>query len=162
MEYLSSFLSNTYALGSIPIIILAILAVAHKDGKIFRRPLLRWPTAIPLDTLSSNVQSKLTWIEDLFLRRVASPVATSAGMRGPTTETGQSSSINVCKESDFPENWWTGDEVFRLERRAIFSKVGTYIFHKFRGRCSVCQGQTVRNTDILRDIRKARARVLLY
>jgi hypothetical protein len=30
----------------------------------------------------------------------------------------------VSKESDFPDSWWTGDEVFELEKRAIFSKVG--------------------------------------
>ncbi len=30
---------------------------------------------------------------------------------------------SVSKESDFPDSWWTGDEVFELERRAIFSKV---------------------------------------
>lgn len=29
----------------------------------------------------------------------------------------------VHKELDFPQNWWTGSEVFDLERRAIFSKV---------------------------------------
>src|SRR5947207_7604707 len=30
----------------------------------------------------------------------------------------------VTKESDFPESWWTGDEVFELEKRAIFDKGG--------------------------------------
>ena len=29
----------------------------------------------------------------------------------------------VSKESDFPANWWTGKEIFDLERRALFSKV---------------------------------------
>lgn len=29
----------------------------------------------------------------------------------------------VSKESDFPASWWTGDEVFELEKRAIFSRV---------------------------------------
>lgn len=29
----------------------------------------------------------------------------------------------VSKESDFPGNWWTGKDIFDLERRAIFSKV---------------------------------------
>src|SRR5204863_460988 len=29
----------------------------------------------------------------------------------------------VSKESDFPDSWWTGDEIFELEKRAIFSKV---------------------------------------
>lgn len=32
-------------------------------------------------------------------------------------------SRTVCKESDFPENWWTGSDIFELEKRAIFSKV---------------------------------------
>ncbi|THC99627.1 hypothetical protein EYZ11_000894 [Aspergillus tanneri] len=30
---------------------------------------------------------------------------------------------NVSKEPDFPADWWTGKNVFELERRAIFSKV---------------------------------------
>ncbi|BCS02273.1 putative iron-sulfur cluster-binding protein [Aspergillus luchuensis] len=38
----------------------------------------------------------------------------------------------VCKESDFPENWWTGSEVFELERRAIFSKRWLYLAHRNR------------------------------
>lgn len=29
----------------------------------------------------------------------------------------------VSKEPDVPEGWWSGREVFELERRAIFSKV---------------------------------------
>ncbi|GLA66919.1 hypothetical protein AtubIFM54640_009509 [Aspergillus tubingensis] len=38
----------------------------------------------------------------------------------------------VCKESDFPQNWWTGSEVFDLERRAIFSKRWLYLAHRNR------------------------------
>ncbi|RAK94653.1 hypothetical protein BO79DRAFT_134018 [Aspergillus costaricaensis CBS 115574] len=38
----------------------------------------------------------------------------------------------VCKESDFPQNWWTGSEVFDLERRAIFSKGWLYLAHRNR------------------------------
>ncbi|KLJ05534.1 hypothetical protein EMPG_10979 [Blastomyces silverae] len=131
MEYLSlsSFLSNTFVLASIPIILLAILAVTQKNGKVFRRPLLPRPDALLPDTLSSNVLSKLAWIEDLFLKRAASPVAAGAGGYGPTTESDQPPLANVCKESDFPDDWWTGDEVFRLERRAIFSKTWLYIAH---------------------------------
>ncbi|OJD20347.1 hypothetical protein ACJ73_08319 [Blastomyces percursus] len=129
MEYVYSFLSNTVVLASIPIIFLAILAVTQKDGKVLRRPLLTQPGALPLDTLSSNVQSKLAWIENLLLRRVATPVATGAGSGGLTAEADQPSSANVCKESDFADNWWTGDEVFRLEKRAIFSKTWLYIAH---------------------------------
>jgi hypothetical protein len=29
----------------------------------------------------------------------------------------------VCKESDFPENWLNSNDIFQLERRAVFSKV---------------------------------------
>lgn len=29
----------------------------------------------------------------------------------------------VFKESEYPDNWWNGKDVFDLERRAIFSKV---------------------------------------
>lgn len=35
----------------------------------------------------------------------------------------EGSENTVHKESDFPQNWWTGSDVFELERRAIFSKV---------------------------------------
>lgn len=40
-----------------------------------------------------------------------------------TTPSSSSSPYVVSKESDFPENWWTGKDVWELERRAIFSKV---------------------------------------
>lgn len=33
------------------------------------------------------------------------------------------SSLAVSKEPEVPEGWWSGREVFELERRAIFSKV---------------------------------------
>ncbi|PGH00658.1 hypothetical protein GX51_05644 [Blastomyces parvus] len=132
MEYLSSFLSNTFVLVSIPIILLAILAVTKKDGKVFRRRFMAWPDAFPLNSLSSNVQSKLAWIEDLFLKKAASPAARGPGSDARTAEADQPPSTNVCKESDFPDNWWTGDEVFRLERRAIFSKTWLYIAHVSR------------------------------
>jgi hypothetical protein len=32
-------------------------------------------------------------------------------------------SVSVTKESEFPGDWFTGRDVFSLERRAIFSKV---------------------------------------
>ena len=32
-------------------------------------------------------------------------------------------SLQVDKESDFPEDWWTSEKRFALEKRAIFSKV---------------------------------------
>ncbi|EGC49818.1 Rieske domain-containing protein [Histoplasma capsulatum var. duboisii H88] len=101
----------------------AILAVTQKDGKTFRK------SALPFRTFDSNSQLNLTCIEDLLLRRATSPEAHISESKGPTAEAGQSSTANVCKESDFPENWWTGDEVFRLERRAIFSKTWLYIAH---------------------------------
>ncbi|KAF2840754.1 ISP domain-containing protein [Patellaria atrata CBS 101060] len=38
-------------------------------------------------------------------------------------------SIEVSKESDFPEGWWTSPELFALERRSIFSKTWLPITH---------------------------------
>lgn len=133
MEYLSSFLANTYAPTSILIILLAILAMTLKDGNTFRR------SALPFRTFGSNSQLNVACIDDLLLRRAASPEAHISESKRPTAEAGQSSTANVCKESDFPENWWTGDEVFRLERRAIFSKVGACISCKLRRRCLFSQ-----------------------
>ncbi|OJD12517.1 hypothetical protein AJ78_06899 [Emergomyces pasteurianus Ep9510] len=131
MDYLSSVLSNTYVLGSLPIIIfLAVLAVRQKDGKVFGKATVPWLTTLPIDVFSSNAQSKLTWIEDLFfLRKAPSPAISNHERNGPTTEAGLSTSVNVFKESEFPENWWTGDDVFRLEQRALFSKTWLYVAH---------------------------------
>ncbi|RAL02696.1 putative iron-sulfur cluster-binding protein [Aspergillus ibericus CBS 121593] len=38
----------------------------------------------------------------------------------------------VSKESDFPQDWWTGSSVFELERRAIFAKKWIYLTHRSR------------------------------
>lgn len=35
----------------------------------------------------------------------------------------QPSDLTVTKEPEVPEGWWSGREVFELERRALFSKV---------------------------------------
>lgn len=52
------------------------------------------------------------------------------GKRGTLMESSPSSpqasartSQIVSKESEYPDNWWNGKDVFDLERRAIFSKV---------------------------------------
>ncbi|GKZ68381.1 hypothetical protein AnigIFM50267_003061 [Aspergillus niger] len=44
----------------------------------------------------------------------------------------EDSENTVHKESDFPQNWWTGSDVFELERRAIFSKRWLYLAHRSR------------------------------
>ncbi|KAI3005744.1 hypothetical protein CBS147346_4094 [Aspergillus niger] len=44
----------------------------------------------------------------------------------------EGSENTVHKESDFPQNWWTGSDVFELERRAIFSKRWLYLAHRSR------------------------------
>jgi hypothetical protein len=35
----------------------------------------------------------------------------------------ESASLTVSKEPEVPDGWWSGRDVFELERRAIFSKV---------------------------------------
>lgn len=40
-----------------------------------------------------------------------------------SSQTSEKISQSVSKESEFPDNWWNGKDVFELERRAIFSKV---------------------------------------
>lgn len=39
------------------------------------------------------------------------------------TEPQKAASQTVYKESEFPANWWSGESVYELERRAVFSKV---------------------------------------
>jgi hypothetical protein len=46
--------------------------------------------------------------------RTKSALSLSSGDFGPIVE----------KESKFSTSWWTSNDVFQLERRAIFSKVG--------------------------------------
>ncbi|ODH45389.1 hypothetical protein ACO22_00113 [Paracoccidioides brasiliensis] len=120
MECFTSLLSTTYVLGSIPIILLVILAVTPVDGNLSRKSLLSWPVARPLASLYS------------FLIEVAQPATVTTISDWDATEIRESSSINVSKESDFPEGWWTGDEVFLLERRAIFSKAWLFVAHTSR------------------------------
>ena len=31
--------------------------------------------------------------------------------------------VEVIRESEFPEDWWTSDKLFKLEERAVFCKV---------------------------------------
>ncbi|PGH11766.1 hypothetical protein AJ79_04667 [Helicocarpus griseus UAMH5409] len=122
MEYLPPVLSTTYILVCIPLILLAaLLAVLQKDEVILRRPLLSF------GTFNSNIRS-------FFLKGVTSPEKSTVVKDGAPTESKGLSSLNVWKESDFPDNWWTGDDVFRLERRAIFSKTWLYIAHTSRFR----------------------------
>ncbi|PWW79304.1 ISP domain-containing protein [Tuber magnatum] len=44
----------------------------------------------------------------------------------------ESTEIRVSKESVFPTNWWSSDELFQLEKRAIFSKCWIYVTHSSR------------------------------
>ncbi|PUU82235.1 Rieske [2Fe-2S] iron-sulfur domain-containing protein [Tuber borchii] len=48
---------------------------------------------------------------------------------GSPTEDTESTEIRVSKESVFPANWWSSDELFQLEKRAIFSKSWIYVTH---------------------------------
>jgi len=43
--------------------------------------------------------------------------------KGPPAQDTESAEIRVSKESVLPVNWWSSDELFQLEKRAIFSKV---------------------------------------
>lgn len=36
----------------------------------------------------------------------------------------QQTAVSVAKESDFPSDWFTSSEIFNLETRAIYCKVG--------------------------------------
>ncbi|KAE8151240.1 hypothetical protein BDV25DRAFT_171620 [Aspergillus avenaceus] len=38
----------------------------------------------------------------------------------------------VCKECEFPADWWTGRDIFEVERRAIFSKTWLCLAHRSR------------------------------
>ncbi|KAJ5504929.1 Aromatic-ring-hydroxylating dioxygenase alpha subunit [Penicillium fimorum] len=39
------------------------------------------------------------------------------------------SDLTVSKEPEIPEGWWSGREVFELERRALFSQTWVYLSH---------------------------------
>lgn len=39
------------------------------------------------------------------------------------TQASSNPSLVVSKEPELPEGWWTGRDVFELERRALFSQV---------------------------------------
>lgn len=43
-------------------------------------------------------------------------------------DSSSASGLSVIKEPEVPEGWWTGHDVFELERRALFSKVSDTIF----------------------------------
>lgn len=37
--------------------------------------------------------------------------------------------VEVIKEPEFPEDWWTSDKLFKLEERALFCKVFPHYLH---------------------------------
>ncbi|KAJ5475792.1 hypothetical protein N7475_001521 [Penicillium sp. IBT 31633x] len=45
------------------------------------------------------------------------------------TQASSNPSLVVSKEPELPEGWWTGRDVFELERRALFSQTWLYIAH---------------------------------
>lgn len=48
----------------------------------------------------------------------------NGGAVSPTAPLSQDSAkLEAYRASDFPDDWWTSNELFELERRAIFSKV---------------------------------------
>ncbi|KAG0637951.1 Rieske [2Fe-2S] iron-sulfur domain-containing protein [Tuber brumale] len=51
---------------------------------------------------------------------------------GLSDEGTESTEIRVSKESVFPANWWSSEELFQLEKRAIFSKSWIYVTHSSR------------------------------
>jgi hypothetical protein len=53
----------------------------------------------------------------------SSPHRDHTNARSPSAVYRQNLSVSVTKESEFPDNWLTGREVFDLEKRAIFGKV---------------------------------------
>ncbi|KAH7055995.1 iron-sulfur cluster-binding protein [Macrophomina phaseolina] len=70
----------------------------------------------------------------LGVYRYVPGVRSRAKKRGTALVTGPNSGHDVAlqaqKASDFPDDWWTGDSLFDLERRAIFSKQWTFISHQ--------------------------------
>ena len=50
--------------------------------------------------------------------------------RASTKEAALEASIpEVSKQLDFPEDWWTSEKLFQLEKRAIFSKTWLHVCH---------------------------------
>ncbi|KAF3400108.1 Biphenyl dioxygenase subunit alpha [Penicillium rolfsii] len=48
---------------------------------------------------------------------------------GELSEVNDEDNLNVSKEPEVPEGWWSSREVFELERRGIFSKSWIYLAH---------------------------------
>lgn len=75
-------------------------------------------------------------IADLFSTYKSYRLFPSARNKAEAVSTSDTQMIEVSKESDFPEGWWTSEKQFALEQRVIFSKVnigadfGSFIIHR--------------------------------
>jgi hypothetical protein len=69
----------------------------------------------------------------------------SQQLQQESTLKNQESPSAVLKESEFPDNWWTGKDIFELEKRAIFSKVSIPNLTKlqsYHAKCRYRHGST--------------------
>ncbi|KAJ5822678.1 Aromatic-ring-hydroxylating dioxygenase alpha subunit [Penicillium robsamsonii] len=85
------------------------------------------------DFLSSPASLLVALVTIIFLLNRAWPHL-SAPKAGEVIESVANTSSNnsdftVSKEPEIPEGWWSGREVFELERRALFSQTWVYLAH---------------------------------
>lgn len=63
-------------------------------------------------------------------RKQAGAIASLTRRRASITAASLEGSVpSVTKELDFPEDWYTSDKLFQLEKRAIFSKTWLHVCH---------------------------------
>ncbi|KAK2803817.1 hypothetical protein FQN50_006824 [Emmonsiellopsis sp. PD_5] len=112
MQYPTLPLPATYVIAAVPIVVFALFAATGK-----------------YDVFSKS------WLSIARLFNVINSNAHGDNrLRGGSTllNANDEPSVDVSKESDFPANWWTGEDVFLLERRAVFSKTWLFIAHSSR------------------------------
>ncbi|KAK2782087.1 hypothetical protein FQN52_001200 [Onygenales sp. PD_12] len=112
MQYPTLSLPATYVIAAIPVLLFALFTATGKYD-VFGR----------------------SWLSIARLFNVINSNAHGGNRsRGSSTllNANDEPSVDVSKESDFPTNWWTGEDVFLLERRAVFSKTWLFIAHSSR------------------------------
>ena len=87
--------------------------------------------ALVLCVIAGPLASKLSHWSNRLLKRLFGCVANLTRRRcsKETVVLGAPTTLTVTKQIDFPDDWWTSDKLFSLEKRAIFSKTWLHVCH---------------------------------